>query len=94
MRLIWKCDGALLLAWQLLLLGSIFFPGDCAAMRSQPENPPELQREAEQAQQETDFVMGLGEAILQRAREMIHRMKDRFRTVMDECDGAREEVRK
>ncbi len=52
-------------------------------MALKPNSKPELFLEAEEAQREMELTVGLGEAILQRAREIIGRMKDRFRNIPD-----------
>lgn len=57
------------------------------------QSTPELRLEAEEAHRETEATFILGEAVLQRARETIHRMKDRLRGVIDDCGTAREEPR-
>jgi len=52
-------------------------------MDTKPKSTPELLLEAEEAHCQADMTIGLGESILQNAREMKRKVESRFRQVAE-----------
>jgi hypothetical protein len=54
-----------------------------AAMTFKPKSTPELVLEVEEAHREAELTLGLGEAILQEARETRQRVERRIRQMVE-----------
>lgn len=54
-------------------------------MPQKPKSTPELILEAEESHRQAELTLGLGEAILQEAREASERAEKRIREIVDGC---------